>query len=118
MTAAPVPPSVGASTNRLLGNEDKAATTSKDTAAEVRPQFYLDPTIALLKDQNSFLQGSKFTDFSLISDFFTSTHLKNSFEISSKEHVSDGFMIYPEFQEKQSVSFQTYFFKPDLHPCF
>ena len=34
------------------------------------------------------IQGWKFSDFSLISDFFTSTILKIIFEISSEENFS------------------------------
>ena len=33
-------------------------------------------------------QGCKFSDFSLISDFFTSTQLKIILEISFVEHIS------------------------------
>ena len=48
----------------------------------------------------SSLQGWKFSDFSLISDFFTLTILKIIFVISSYERVSCDIMIDPDYQKK------------------
>ena len=49
---------------------------------------------------DTYFQGCKFSDFSLISDFFfTLKHLKITLEISSLERVSRDFMIDSVFQE-------------------
>ena len=47
-----------------------------------------------------FDQGCKFSDYNLISDFFTSTPSKIVFEMSSLERMSQGFVIEPDFQKK------------------
>ena len=46
------------------------------------------------------IQGWKFLDFSMISDFFTLTILKMIFEISSLERVSHDNMLDPDYQKK------------------
>ena len=56
--------------------------------------------MALILPSLCFLQGWKFLDFSLISDFFTSTILKIVFEISSYERVSRDIMIDPDYQKR------------------
>ena len=59
------------------------------------------------------IQGWKFSDFSLISDFFTLTIMK--MEISSKENVSNDITIDSDYQKKNFIS--DFFIEPDLHPC-
>ena len=46
------------------------------------------------------LQGCELSDFSLISDFFTSTPLKIIFEILSVEQVTRDFMMDSDFLKK------------------
>ena len=46
-----------------------------------------------------FKQGCKFSDFNLISDFFTSTPLKTIFEISTFEYIQHDFIIDSDFQK-------------------
>ena len=50
----------------------------------------------------NFLQAGLFSDFSLISDFFTLTPLKIIFEMSPLEHVSHDFMVdfHSDFQKR------------------
>ena len=58
----------------------------------------------MAKSRNVFeifiIQGCKFSDFSLISDFFTSTYLKIIFKISSLDHISHYFIIESGFQKR------------------
>ena len=53
-------------------------------------------------------QGCKFSDFSLISDLFTWTPVKITFEISSTEHVLYAFLIDSDFQEKYLYYFRLF----------
>ena len=54
------------------------------------------------------IQGWKFSDFSLISDFFTLTIMKIIFEISSQEKLSHDFIIDPDFQKKSLYYFRLF----------
>ena len=65
----------------------------------------------------SAMAGINFSDFSLISDLFTSTLLRVVFEIESLEHVSLDFMADSVFKKK-SVLFQTFSLNLTCIPCF
>ena len=49
--------------------------------------------------ESLIIQGCKFSDFSLISNFSLSTPLKISFESLSLEHVSYDFIIGSDFRK-------------------
>ena len=57
-----------------------------------------------------------FSDFSMNSDFFNSTHLKIIFGISHLKYVPHGFMIDSDFQKKVFVLFQTFSLKLTYTP--
>ena len=56
--------------------------------------------ICVLRPSPCNMQGCTFSDFILISDFVTKTHLKMIYEISSLEHVLHDLMICLAFQIK------------------
>ena len=62
-------------------------------------------------------KGWKFSDFSLISDFFHFQILKIIFEISSSERVSHDIKIDPGYQKTLFFFIiSDFFIKHDLHP--
>ena len=58
--------------------------------------------------EKQILQGWKFSDFSLISDFFTATIQKIIFEISSYDRVSSSNIIDPDYQKKSLYYFRLF----------
>ena len=61
-------------------------------------------------------QGCKFSDYNLISDFFTLTPLKIVSKISLLERISQGFLIDSDFQKRSFVIFQTFTMDPTYIP--
>ena len=62
------------------------------------------------------MQGCKFSDFILISDFFTLTHVKIIWLIPHLEQVSHDIMIDSDFQRKSLYYFRLFFIEHSLHP--
>ena len=62
--------------------------------------------------------GCKFSDFSLISDFLTWTHLNFFFESPYSEHISLDFIIDSDFQQKVYALFHTFLLNVDYNPVY